>query len=260
MGMTRLFLLDAHVQDVQINDALEAACLEAGYPVSRLRVGPSELDGSDVAALDLIELVRSEMASEMSSGTTDQGPGQAVLIGYGLSATLALWMDMVDLARPKKLQVGKFALELEDSPPEVAPALTGVVAIAPFLGTDFSVRSGRLGAEGASDFRLRLSRKPFWSGLIGNLSVGNVRDHGCGSAGPISWSMLAKVLPFASVAKLVPSVKRPTVLVMDLGPQKDRLEVQLCALSGRVSVLDSPAVFPILGQVTLAAVAQILKG
>ncbi len=256
MGMTRLFLLDAHVQDVQINDALETACLEAGYPVSRLRIDPSELDGSDVAALDLLEEVRRVTQSPLP----DQGPGQAVLIGYGLSATLALWMDIVDLARPKKLQVGKFALELEDSPPEVAPALAGVVAIAPFLGTDFSVRSGRLGAEGASDFRLRLSRKPFWARLIGAMSVGNARDHGCGTSGPISWSTLAKVLPFASVAKLVPSFKRPTVLVMDLGPQKDRVEVQLCALSGRVSVLDSPAVFPILGQVTLAAVAQILKG
>ncbi|MEN9771950.1 MAG: hypothetical protein RJA58_593 [Pseudomonadota bacterium] len=256
MGITRLFLLDAHVHDVQINDALEAACLEGGFPVSRLRVDPTELDGSDVAALDLLEEVRRLMRL---SGP-DQGLGQAVLIGYGLSATLALWMDMVDLARPKKIQVGKFALELEDDPPEVAPALAGVVAIAPFLGMDFSVRSGRLGAEGASDFRLRLSRKPFWARLIGNMSVGNARDHGCGSSGPISWSTLAKVLPFASVAKLVPSFKRPTVLVMDLGPQKDRVEVQLCALSGRVSVLDSPAVFPLLGQVTLAAVAQILKG
>lgn len=260
MGITRLFLLDAHVHDVQINDALEAACLEAGFSVSRLRVDPTELDGSDVAALDLLEEVRRLMASEMASGTTDQGPVKAVLIGYGLSGTLALWMDMVDLARPKKIQVGKFDLELDDAPPEVAPALAGVVAIAPFLGTDFSVRSGRLGAEGASDLRLRLSRKPFWARLIGNMSVGNARDHGCGSSGTISWATLAKVLPFASVAKLVPSFKRPTVLVMDLGPQKDRLEVQLCALSGRVSVLDSPAVFPLLGQVTLAAVAQILKG
>jgi hypothetical protein len=256
MGITRLFLLDAHVHDVQMNDALEAACLEAGFSVSRLRVDPTELDGSDVAALDLLEEVRRLVRL---SGP-DQGPGQAVLIGYGLSATLALWMDMVDLARPKKIQVGKFALELEDDPPEVAPALAGVVAIAPFLGTDFSVRSGRLGTEGASDLRLRLSRKPFWARLIGNMSVGNARDHGCGSSGRISWATLAKVLPFASVAKLVPSFKRPTVLVMDLGPQKDRVEVQLCALSGRVSVLDSPAVFPLLGQVTLAAVAQILKG
>lgn len=162
MGITRLFLLDAHVHDVQINDALEAACLEAGYPVSRLRVDANDLDGSDVAALDLIDEVR-----RLMSTSTEQGRGQAVLIGYGLSATLALWMDMVDLARPKKIQVGKFDLEVEDAPPDVAPALAGVVAIAPFLGTDFSVRSGRLGAEGASDLRLRLCRKPFWARLIG---------------------------------------------------------------------------------------------
>ncbi len=255
MGITRLFLLDAHVHDVQINDALEAACLEAGYPVSRLRVDANDLDGSDVAALDLIDEVR-----RLMSTSSEQGRGQAVLIGYGLSATLALWMDMVDLARPKKIQVGKFDLEVEDAPPDVAPALAGVVAIAPFLGTDFSVRSGRLGAEGASDLRLRLCRKPFWARLIGGMAVADARDHGCGSLGRLSWALLAKVLPFASVAKLVPSCKRPTVLVMDLGPHKDRVEVQLCALSGRVSVLDSPAVFPMLGQVTLAAVAQILKG
>lgn len=260
MGMTRLFLLDAHVRDVQINDALEAACRQSGFFVSRLRVDPDELDGSDVAALDLLEKVRLEMASAETDQGTDQGPARAVLMGYGLSATLALWMDVVDLARPKKIRVGKFDLELDDAPPEVAPALAGVVAIAPFLGTDFSVRSGQLGPEGAADLRLRLSRRPFWARLTGTMSMGQARDHGCGSSGPISWATLAKVLPFASVAKLVPSFKRPTVLVMDLGPQKDRIEVQLCALSGRVSVLDSPAVFPLLGQVTLAAVAQILKG
>jgi hypothetical protein len=255
MGMTRLFLLDAHVHDVQINDALEAACLEAGYPVSRLRVDLNDLDGSDVAALHLIDEVRRVMST-----SPEQDRHQAVLIGYGLSATLALWLDIVDLARPKKIQVGKFDLEVEDAPPDVAPALAGVVAIAPFLGVDFSIRSGRLGAEGAADFRLRLCRRPFWARLIGRMAVADPRDHGCGATGRLSWALLAKVLPFASVAKLLPSCKRPTVLVIDAGPQRDRVEVQLCALSGRVSVLDSPAVFPMLGQVTLAAVAQILKG
>jgi hypothetical protein len=62
------------------------------------------------------------------------------------------------------------------------------------------------------------------------------------------------------VVELLPSLKRPTALILDADGQAANVEVLLRSLSGRVSVLDSPMRCPDLSQVTLAAVDWILKG
>jgi hypothetical protein len=97
--------------------------------------------------------------------------------------------------------------------------------------------------------------------LVGQATVSRAKEHGCWSEqGPVRWADLARRLPFASVAQILPSLKRPTVLVLDAQSRAAEVEVQLCTLSGKVAVMDSPMTMPQVGHVTLAAVDWIHKG
>ncbi len=218
-------------------------------------MSPDALDGTDQAALNALAQIRAASDASNDSGAA----ASAILIAVGLSASFALWLDMLDRIRPKKTRI-RHSTVIHPEVIEQPSVLTGVVAIAPFLGFDFSLTTARLGPDRFAQWRLSQSRGPL-AALLGKAAVSRTQDHGCWPGqGPVRWADLAQRLPFASVAQILPSLKRPTVLVLDAQAQAAQVEVQLCTLSGKVAVMDSPMAMPQVGHVTLAAVDWIHKG
>jgi hypothetical protein len=247
MQQTPLFLLEIRGSSPSYLTPLRSALHAAGHPVTPVVVDPDALDGDDASALRVLQQIRA--AKQESS---------AVVVGVGLAASFALWMDSLDLAKPKRLRFGSQTLTL-DHEWEKGPALTGVVALYPFLGFDFSLSGRPSKAEGFTQWRFEQSRGGL-ARFLGGQEVPQAHDHGSPRGELIRWSQLSRCLPFASVVKVLPSLKRPTVIVLDTGTRHDRVEVELCALSAKVTLMDSPAVFPQLGHVTLAAVDSLQKG
>ena len=255
MQAARLFLLQTHTQDAAILDPLAEFLRQAGRDVSRILVPPEVLDGTDQAAIATL----SQLRDASGAVTTDASRPKTILIAFGISASFALWMNILDLTKPKKTRI-RSSTVIHPDVIEQPPVLDGVIAASPFLGFDFLRNSAVLGTDRFSEWRLAQSRGAL-AGLLGGFRVQRPREHGCwGEFGPIRWDELAKRLAYASVAKTLPSLKRPTVLILDSGDMADRTEVQLCALSGKVGVMDSPMTMPEVGHVTLVAVDWILKG
>ncbi len=255
MQATRLFLLQTHAQDAAFLDPLTEFLKGFTASVSRVMVSPDALDGTDQAALDTLAQIRASTASPAQSDTS----APTILIAVGLSASFALWLDMLDRIRPKKTRI-RHSTVIHPEVIEQPSVLSGVIALAPFLGFDFSLSTARLGPDRLAQWRLARCRGALAS-LFGGGAVAAPQDHGCWSdQGPVRWADLARRLPFASVAQTLPSLKRPTVLVLDAKARADQVEVQLCTLSGKVSVMDSPMAMPQVGHVTLAAVDWIHKG
>ncbi|MFZ9764495.1 MAG: hypothetical protein ACO3B9_03955, partial [Burkholderiaceae bacterium] len=155
-----------------------------------------------------------------------------------LSASLALWADLLDGKRQfaKRTNTGRGTI-FEQVERTEGPVLAGVVAVSPFLGFDLSVSSLQVGGWDALRERLlKLARVSWLSGFFKRVSVAYASDHGCWAPRVISWWQLARCLPFASFAKIIPSLKRPTTLLFDQrsGSQTSALETLLRALNGRL--------------------------
>ena len=247
MLRARIFLLEFQAQNADVLSPIRSALTNAGHHVTLVQIAPDALDGTDDSALRVLRDIR--------EAKTD---ASAIVLGVGLAASFALWMDTLDLPKPKTVRLGSQELTLEHQW-ELGPALSGVVAICPFLGFDFSLSGRPAKAEGLTEWRLAQSRG-LLRGMLGGLQVSRAADHGLWPGQPLRWGALADCLPFASMAKLVPSLKRPTVLILDCGAGFSRIEVELCALSAKARVMDSPAAFPQLAHVTLAAVDSLEKG
>jgi hypothetical protein len=269
MGTTRIFLLQLDGDDAAILAGLRQSLRAAGHSVTDLVVASDALSGSDEGPLRTLSEIRSACSPDQplpagtAAGVGPSGEGaepeHPVLVALGLGACLALWIDALDLPKPRRIRLATHSVELEQQFVS-APVLAGVVALGPFLGFDFSLERPRLGALGAKGVRLRLCRHRFWAGVMGGLYVHESGGHGLHADKTPTWADLARVLPFASVAEILPSLKRPTAVVLDAGAKAADVEVLLRSLSGRVAVLDSPMQSPDLSQVTLAAVDWILKG
>ncbi len=268
MGTTRVFLLQLDDDDAEIIASLRQTLRAAGHSVTDLVVASNALSGRDDGPLRILSEIRSACSPDQSLSESVSGgvpsasasqPERPILVAVGLGACLALWIEALDLPKPRRIRLATHSVELEQEFVS-SSVLAGVVALGPFLGFDFSLRRPRLGTLGAKGLRLRLCRRRFWAGVMGGLHVPETGGHGLHAASPPTWAGLARVLPFASVAEILPSLKRPTALVLDAGPQAGDVEVLLRSLSGRVAVLDSPMQSPHLSHVTLAAVDWILKG
>jgi hypothetical protein len=121
---------------------------------------------------------------------------------------------MLDRVRPKKTRI-RHSTVIHPEVIEQPSVLSGVIALAPFLGFDFSLPTARLGPDRFAQWRLARCRGALAS-LFGGGVVARPQDHGCWSdQGRVRWADLAQRLPFASVAQTLPSLKRPTVLVLD---------------------------------------------
>jgi hypothetical protein len=75
-----------------------------------------------------------------------------------------------------------------------------------------------------------------------------------------TWRQLARVLPFASVTKLLPSLKTGTAFLLDLGPRSGDIAMLLGALNAKVTVMDTPMEFPALGHATLTVIDRFAGG
>lgn len=186
--------------------------------------------GSDQAVRAILEDIRQL--------TRERQASSVVLCGVGLSASLALWADLLDGKRQfaKRTNTERGTI-FEHVARTEEPVLTGVVAVSPFLGFDLSVSSLEVGGWDAFRERvLQLARKNWLAGLFKRLSVAYASDHGCWAPRVISWWQLARCLPFASFSQIVPSLKRPTTILFEqrVGTRVDRLETLLRSLNGRL--------------------------
>jgi len=224
-----ILLLDADAQDAPLVNRLAQSLRDQGFPVQVMQQVGNTL-GSDQAVRSILEDIRNM--------TTSQAGSAVVLCGVGLSASLALWADLLDGKRQfaKRTNTGRGTI-FEQVERTEGPVLAGVVAVSPFLGFDLSVSSLQVGGWDALRERiLRLARVSWLSGVFKRVSVAYASDHGCWAPRVISWWQLARCLPFASFAKIIPSLKRPTTLLFDQrsGSQTSALETLLRSLNGRL--------------------------
>jgi hypothetical protein len=225
-----ILLLDADAQDAPLVTNLAKSLRDQGFPVQVMQQVGNTL-GSDQAVRSILEDIR-DMTSKAQAGSA------VVLCGVGLSASLALWADLLDgkrqFAKRTNTERGTIFEQVERTE---GPVLAGVVAVSPFLGFDLSVSSLQVGGWDALRERLlKLARVSWLSGLFKRVSVAYAGDHGCWAPRVISWWQLARCLPFASFAKIIPSLKRPTTLLFDQrsGSQTSALETLLRSLNGRL--------------------------
>ncbi len=250
----RIVLLETDAAETPFLDGLSSLGISRGYAVSRLVVTPEALAIGDSGVEQVIDRVRGLVGP-------DDGGGQPILVGIGLGANLTLWMSALDRSVPVQKHYGRQTV-IFPGQLERPPALGGVVAVGPFLGFDFSLSKGTLpGSEVWPQWRLERCRGPGWvARLLGARRVPRPSEHGLALDQPLRWRQLSRVLPFASVAKLLPSLKTPTVLMLPPGSSLGRVSVLLCALNGRVMVMDSPSDSSTLGHATLEAVDQLVEG
>jgi len=237
---------------------LEQICKEInarGLSVSRLPIESDSLDGSTSAVERLLEQVR---GLQSPAGTQ---AGDAVVIGVGLGANLALEMSTLDRSIPQRKQFGRQTV-IFPGRLERHPVLAGVIAISPFLGFDFSISRGACSSSEQFDqWRLDSARgSGVLARLIGGAKISKAADHGMAGMPVPTWHQLARVLPFASVTKLLPSLKSNTAFLLDLGPRSGDISMLLGALSAKVAVLDTPMEFPALGQATLEVIDRFAGG
>jgi hypothetical protein len=224
-----ILLLDADAQDAPLVNRLAQSLRDQGFPVQVMQQVGNTL-GSDQAVRSILEDIRNM--------TTSQAGSAVVLCGVGLSASLALWADLLDGKRQfaKRTNTGRGTI-FEQVERTEGPVLAGVVAVSPFLGFDLSVSSLQVGGWDALRERLlKLARVSWLSSVFKRVSVAYASDHGCWAPRVISWWQLARCLPFASFAKIIPSLKRPTTLLFDQrsGSQTSALETLLRSLNGRL--------------------------
>ena len=101
MQAARLFLLQTHTQDAAILDPLAEFLRQAGRDVSRILVPQEVLDGTDQAAIATL----SQLRDASGAVTTDASRPKTILIAFGISASFALWMNILDLTKPKKTRI-----------------------------------------------------------------------------------------------------------------------------------------------------------
>jgi len=250
----RIVLLETDVAEAPFLDCVSSIGASRGHVVTRLVVASDPLAAGDSAVEELLDRVRGQ-------GGTDGHDGKLILVGIGLGANLALWMSALDRSVPVHKFYGRQTV-IFPGQLERAPALGGVVAVGPFLGFDFSLYTGtRSGSEAWVQWRLDRCRGSGWvARLLGACRVPRPSEHGLAFDPPIQWRQLSRVLPFASVAKLLPSLKTPSVLMLPHGASLGRVSVLLCALNGRVVVIDSPIDGSALGHATLEAVDRLVEG
>ncbi len=250
----RIVLLETDVAEAPFLDLLSSLGVSRGHPVTRMEVALDVLAIGDSAVEELLDDVRELAGSEDCDG-------EPCLVGIGLGANLALWMSTLDRAIPVQKHYGRQTVIF---PGQLArpPALGGVVAVGPFLGFDFSLSKGTLpGSEAWLQWRLDRCRGSGWlARLLGDRRVPRPGDHGLARDLPLRWRDLSRVLPFASVSKLLPSLKTPTALMLPLGASRGQVSVLLRALNGRVMVMDSPRDGSALGHATLEAVDRLVEG
>jgi hypothetical protein len=224
-----ILLLDADAQDAPLVTRLAQSLRDQGFPVQVMQQAGATL-GSDQAVRAILEDIRQRSDRELGSAV--------VLCGVGLSASLALWADLLDGKRQfaKRINTERGTI-FEHVERTEGPVLAGVVAVSPFLGFDLSVSSLQVGGWDALRERvLRLARVSWLAGFFKRVSVAYANDHGCWAPRVISWWQLARCLPFASFSKIIPSLKRPTTILFDQrsGSQMGALETLLRSLNGRL--------------------------
>jgi hypothetical protein len=224
-----ILLLDADAQDAPLVSQLAQSLRDQGFPVQVMQQVGNTL-GNDQAVRSILEDIRNM--------TTTQVGSAVVLCGIGLSASLALWADLLDgkrqFAKRTNTERGTIFEKVERTQ---EPVLAGVVAVSPFLGFDLSVSSLQVGGwDGLRERLLRLARVNWLSAFSKRISVPYASDHGCWAPRVISWWQLARCLPFASFAKILPSLKRPTTILFDQrgGSSMSALETLLRSLNGRL--------------------------
>ena len=266
MKPVQLFLIDVVGTNDPVQEALYDALSDSSDAVSiaRLVIEPDALDGSDAAIEGLLDEVRTlSAAAQTNAETTMAGAGSgsmSLVLGVGLGGSVALWMSMLDKIKPREYSSRNASIALIDAPPERGPALTGVVAVNPLLGLDFSLQqSGPVPQQGLTEWAYRLSGWPVLGGFLRGIRTSFGR-YGYHSLPAATLGQIRHCLPFSSIVKFLPSLKRPTVLIFDHPLSEDSLSIRLGSLNSRVSVMVSETTAQQRVQAILRAVDRIIKG
>lgn len=255
------FLIDSQKGDSREVDRLEAALRRTPRgAVFRVKAEADRLAGTDSSVMALLEeLRRAESPQGEDAGLP---PPARIVIGLGLAGSLALWMNILDRPRRRQVDLGRFTVALDEADPSHPELIHHVVAIQPFLGLDFQpgIRP-QLGSDSLAEPLLSLCRRPFFRALGGAFKIRDPGAYGCFSqTGYISWADLAVRLPFASISRVLPSLKRPATILLEDSGGFATADLQIRALSGHVSVAPCGAESADRAQATLAAIDHILKG
>ena len=231
--------------------------------IARLVIEPDVLDGTDTPIEALLEEVRAAGAAAQTisaHGHESSTEQQSIVLGVGLAGSVALWMGVLDKIKPREFSSRNASIALTDAPPERGPALAGVIAVNPLLGLDFSLqRSGPISGQALSEWAYRLSGLPGVGGFFRGIRT-SFRRYGYQGLPSASWGEIRKCLPFPTVVKFLPSLKRPTVMLFDHPLSEDSLSIRLGSLNSRVSVIVSETGANQRVQAILRAVDRITKG
>jgi hypothetical protein len=235
-------------------DQIQRRLSQAGASVDRL---PVLIGGEGFLEQDCRDLIEAIRARHDATQTDSTGP---VLIGLGLMATLALRIDALDCEQPIELEIGSSQILMGDPEGRLGPVFRGVVALQPFLGFDFWTRSAKLTSTWRAEILLKLFRQPLMRAAFGRLALRSPQSHGLSPGVQARWGQLADCLSFASMLRSVPSLKRPTVIGLNVSDRFEAVRIQLLALNSSVRVLDCGPKAEDLVQATLRAVDILEKG
>jgi hypothetical protein len=235
-------------------DRIENGLLQKGAIVDRLAM---EIGAEAVSEQDCRNLIEEVRRRHDATQTDRTGP---LLIGLGPMATLALRIDALDCEQPVEIEIGSSQILMADPEGRLGPVFRGVIALHPFLGFDFWTQTARLNATWRAELMLKAFRRPFARALFGKTLVRSAHAHGLAPGASIRWAELADCLSFASMLRSLPSLKRPTVIALDVGDRFEAVRIQLLALNSQVSVLDCGPKAQDLVQATLQAIEMLTKG
>lgn len=252
MRRQRIFLLDAHLQDARSVAELERGLSAQGLSVARLVVPPSVADGTDYAVIDILNQVRKDDA--LQTNQTDEPAPQRILVGWGLSGSLALWLCALDAERPKAFSVGRSSIMLDVPDPDFPHVFDGVIALCPFLGFDFRAGLGQAPMPWWRGLQFRFFKSGIGQFFAAGVPAPDLRPYGCAAGSRFSWQALVRSVFSCSVTEILPALKRPTLVGIQSRSNFDRMELQLSVLKKGVCVLDCPADSASRLQATLQAV------
>jgi hypothetical protein len=235
-------------------DRIENGLTQKGATVDRLVL---EIGSDVVSEQDCRNLIEEVRKRHDATQTDRTGP---VLIGLGLMAALALRIDALDCEQPVEIEIGSSQILIEDPEGRLGPVFRGVIALQPFLGFDFWTQKAGLNPTWHTELMLKAFRKPFVRALFGKTPVRSAHAHGLALGASARWSELADCLSFASMLRSVPSLKRPTVIALNVGDRFEAVRIQLLALNSQVRFLDCGPHAQDLVQATLRATEMLRKG
>jgi hypothetical protein len=216
-----IFLLSDEAENAHVDNGLAEDLKVAGWNVDLINTHPFQ-NGRDV-----LEFIKSK-----PSHNPEEKPW---VLGLGLSASLALWVNALDGGGLR----GGSRVRATGAADGVATS--GTIALSPFLGFDAPFyRECELGFENLREHMLEWARHPVLRRLALHVACPDMSPTGCyGIQRPVSWGRLARNASHTVFSRLLHDLKRPARVILDarhLGLNAERAQYQMSAMNRYLSV------------------------